>query len=226
MLIEKLEEQEKMFAQGLRQFEIEVEKKKSQKETLLAEQKKLEKDIEDLDIGNYEKAAIWMKELAQNQREAASEELSELGTMALQYAMGPDYQMKIEMGGTIKSPKADVWFIKDNKEDEKEDPMEDNGGGIVDIIGSSMQITCLNNYNEPSIDGPVIFDEPFKMVSDEYIPMLSQFTANVAKDFGRQVITVTHNDYLSAMTDSTIYVCLDENKHSVVTVQHNNKEGM
>ncbi|MDF2841800.1 MAG: chromosome segregation protein [Herbinix sp.] len=217
------------FEAALQQLKEAVSKMRFRKETLLNDSEKLQKDIDDLKIGDYDKAAILMNKLANNQRAAASEQLSKLGTMALQYTFGPNYEMQIEMAGTLKKPKADIWFIQDGKVDEREDPMEDNGGGVVDIIGSSMRVVIMDNYSDaskgiPYIDGPILFDEPFKMVSSEYIPQMSEFISNVAKDFNRQVIAVTHNDYLSSMTDSNIFISLDENKRSVVVIQKNKKE--
>lgn len=209
---------------ALRALEFAIERKKIKKETLLKEAEEKRNLILELDIDNLDKAAIWLKELAQNQKKTASKELSTLATMALQYSLGSKYKMEIEMEGTAKNPKADVWIIKNNKDDEKEDPMEDNGGGIIDMVGSSMRITILDNYTDPIIDGPIIFDEPFKMVSQEYIPLLSEFVSNVSKDFGRQVIVVTHNDYLSSMTDSNVYVSLDEHDHSTIEIRRNSKE--
>jgi hypothetical protein len=226
-MITTQEEKKTMFSTielGLKDIQKIIDKRQIERDDLQRTAKRLNTEIINLEIENYEKAAVYMKELAQNQKIAASAELSKLGTMALRYAFGKNYEMEIEMSGSDKNSKAYVWFIKDGKKDDKEDPMEDNGGGVVDIISNAIRIEIMDAYDDPVIDGPIIFDEPYKMVSDEYIPQTSQFIANVSKDFGRQVIVVTHEDYISSLTDLNIYVSLDENERSVITVIRNRKE--
>lgn len=224
MHIAEIGEMGKTFQRDLKEFENNVIRKKVEKDLLLKSKERLESKIAELNIENLDKAAIGLKELTQNQRTSASKELSELGTLALQYSLGPNHKMEIEMGGTVKNPKAEVWLIKNDKVNNKEDPMEDNGGGIIDIMGTSMRLVILDNFDDPVIDGPIILDEPFKMVSKEYIPLLSEFISNASGDFGRQIIAVTHNDYLSSMTDTNVYVSLDENERSVIEVRRNTKE--
>lgn len=197
-----------------------MREKELKKRDLLQKKDEAEDAIKELNIDNLESSAIWMKQLAVNQKKNAGKKLSELGTTSLQYSFGPDYEMQIEMEGSAKRSTGKVWIIKDGKEDEKEDPMEDNGGGIVDIVGTSMRLMTLDSYNEPKIDGPIILDEPFKMVSDEYIPAQSEFLSKVHRDFGRQVIAVTHNDYLTSTVASHVYVSLDEDKNSVVEIRN------
>lgn len=216
-----------VLEKNIKELEELVNKKKVKKEILLSDEARLSKEVEELKIVNYERAAVYMKQLAQKQKENACEELTKLGTAALQYCFGPSYKMKIEMEGTSKNPKADLWIIQDDNDDEKEDPMEDNGGGIVDIVGNAMRLVILDNYTEPVIDGPIILDEPFKMVSKEYIPQMAEFIKNVSRDFRRQVIVVTHSDYLSSMTDTNIYVSLEKTgkrKKSIIEIQANTKE--
>jgi DNA repair exonuclease SbcCD ATPase subunit len=206
---------------GLLELDKLIDRKKAKREEAQTELSDLNQQMKELNTDNLDKAAIWMKALATNQKVSASQELSKLGTTALQYGFGPKYEMQVEMAGTSKKPETNVWVVKNKKYDEREDPIDDNGGGVVDIMGTAMRIVTLDNYTEPVLDGPIIFDEPFKHVSTEYVPAMSEFTYNVSRDFGRQVIAVTHTDYLSAMTDSNIYVCLDENERSIIEVRKN-----
>jgi len=190
--------------------------KRSKEQELLAEKEKLEKDIEDLKITDYEKCGMLLKRMSGKQKKIACVRLEELGTAALQYSLGPDYEMKIHYfeGKGNSKPYLDT-KIKDRVTGIETDPIDENGGGVVDIVSIALRLVVMQTY-EPTIDGPILMDEPFKMVSKEFIPMLSQFTKNVSQDFGRQIIMVTHNEYLAAMTDSKIYVTMDKNKISVV----------
>lgn len=219
MNMTELEGQAKIFQVELKEFNNYVVATKTKQDMLIQKKENIENKIQKLNINLMETASIILKELVQNQREIASKELSKLGTLALQYSLGPNNKMEIEIEDTSSNPKAYVWFIKDGSN--KESPLDDNGGGVVDIIGTSLRLVIMNNYDDPPIDGPAIFDEPFKMVSKDYIPQLSEFISNISRDFGRQIIVVTHNDFLSSMTDSNVYVSLDNNDNSQIEVMNN-----
>lgn len=192
-------------------FEVFVAGKKAQRQMLLGEIETLKDKVSGLQIKETEKAAVLFKNLADLQKERTARELSSLGTSALRYSLGPQYTMHIEMKGTAKNPEAYLWITKGSGE--KEDPIEDNGGGLVDIVGVSMRFMFADAMDN---DGPIIFDEPFKMVSSEFVPMLSEFVSKISQDFGRQIIAVSHNEYLSSMSDSNIEVMAGEDGKSIV----------
>ena len=85
----------------------------------------------------------------------------------------------------------------------EEDIMDQNGGGVVDIVSTALRLIALQTY-EPVIDGPIILDEPTKMVSSEYIPTLAEFLKSAGNDFGRQIILITHNEYLASIADEIV----------------------
>jgi hypothetical protein len=171
-------------------------REKSDKEKVVQEIKEINDKIADLHLARIEMANIVLQKLADRSRRKAAGKFEHLGTMALQYSMGSDYELLIDIPPeTNKKPKADV-FIKRKSSGLLTDPLEDNGGGIVDIAGASFRLVTLQN-SEPVSDGPVIFDEPFKMVSKEFIPDATAFMNNIVADFGRQIIMSTHNDYLA-----------------------------
>ncbi|MCX8074140.1 MAG: ATPase [Clostridia bacterium] len=192
--------------------------KRSKESELTKKREDLERQLEDLKITELEKCSAVLQKMSSKQREIARTRLEELGTAALQYSLGADYEMKIYLyeGKGIRKPYAEV-KIRNTVSGVETDPMEANGGGVIDIVSIALRIVVMQAY-EPFIDGPIIMDEPFKMVSKEYIPMISEFIKNISQDFGRQIIIVTHNEYLASMTDSKIYVTMDDNKISTVEV--------
>jgi DNA repair ATPase RecN len=122
--------------------------------------------------------------------------------------------MKIEVKEIKKKPNADV-YILNKKTGLMTDPLIENGGGIVDIIVIALRIITLH-VHDPFIDGPIILDEPSKMVSKEYIPLLSEFLKNISRDFGRQIILITHNDFLGQIADKKFHVRLGDDDTSIV----------
>lgn len=188
----------------------------AKKELFEQRKKELEEKINSLLTEQLEECVLVLQKMSAFRREAARNRLEELGTMALQYSLGPDYKMVIDMPQTKKKPTAEVYvlhlptLLKTNPESE-------NGGGVVDILSFAMRFVVLQSMSDPVIDGPIIMDEPFKMVSSEYVPMLIDFMKKIAEDFDRQIIVVTHNNDL-AQTSKIISVS-SENGESIVTVQ-------
>lgn len=192
--------------------------KRAKEKEIIKRKQDLEKQLKDLKIDDLEKCSAILQKMSTKQREIARTRLEELGTAALQYSLGSDYEMKIYLyeGKGTRKPYAEV-KIKNTITGVETDPMEANGGGVVDIVSIALRLVVMQTY-EPFIDGPIIMDEPFKMVSKEYIPMISEFIKNISQDFGRQIIIVTHNEYLASMTDSKIYVTMNEDKVSTIEI--------
>lgn len=179
--------------------------KLKERDMLLERKEIIEKNIESLNIDTLNRTAIILQKLSKNQRDQAKARLEDLGTQALKYSMGANYRMKIEIDDTRKRQQAYLYVVDENTGIET-DPLEENGGGVVDIISIALQLMTLQSQT-PVVDGPIILDEPFKMVSKEYVPMLAEFMKNISNDFGRQNIMITHNEFLAESCECKI--CLE-----------------
>lgn len=181
-----------------------LEIKKNKVEILTKRKEDLERKIDELELDKLEQVSLILQKLSEKQREIAKMRLEELGTQALQYSLGSNYRMVIELSESRKRPQAFLFVIDEDK-GIKTSPLDDNGGGIIDIISIALRLVVLQAH-EPAIDGPIILDEPFKMVSKEYIPMLSDFLKKISNDFGRQIIMVTHNEFLAESCETRINI--------------------
>jgi len=181
-----------------------LEIKKNKVEILTKRKDDLERKITELELDKLEQVSLILQKLSEKQREIAKMRLEELGTQALQYSLGSNYRMVIELSESRKRPQAFL-FVVDEDKGIKTSPLDDNGGGIIDIISIALRLVVLQAH-EPVINGPIILDEPFKMVSKEYIPMLSDFLKKISNDFGRQIIMVTHNEFLAESCETRINI--------------------
>jgi len=87
------------------------------------------------------------------------------------------------------------------------------GGGIADVISISLRIVLAEMLK---VKGPLILDEPLRMVSEEYVPNVASFLVELSKKFGRQIICITHNKTLAAAATKQFKVRLEKGV-SVVT---------
>ncbi|ADL07968.1 ATPase [Thermosediminibacter oceani] len=168
-----------------------------------------------------EQVRILLQKTSEYAREQAKQQIEMLVTRCLQFIFGENIEFKIELSEVRGRPEAEFYVVSsygDNRITTK--PQDARGGGIVDVISLALRIAviqCSNTY----INGPIILDEPAKHVSSEYISNVAQFLKQVSQVFRRQIIMVTHNQFLSEIADLAYKVELKDGK-SVVTVCNSN----
>jgi DNA repair exonuclease SbcCD ATPase subunit len=80
------------------------------------------------------------------------------------------------------------------------DPQDSRGGGVVDVVSLALRLSLLE-LARPRHEGPVVLDEPGKMISKEYLPNVAAFLKRYAEQTGRQIIIVTHHEALADQAD-------------------------
>lgn len=139
-------------------------------------------------------------------------------TAALQAVFGEEgLAFEIEMGERAGQPAAE-WKVVSLYGDQvvMNNPEDARGGGIVDIVSLALRLALLE-LTRPKPGGPVILDEPGKMVSAEYAPNLAVFLKEYCRRTGRACLMVTHNDALAQVADKSFRVA-KVNGESVVSV--------
>lgn len=165
----------------------------------------------------YYNSAEIIKKAISDRRNTVCDNLSMLGTNALQYALGNEnLEMSIVERDYRDSICADVKVI--NKATGLETPiLGAKGGGVMDIVNTAMRIGILNFLRDPSIDGPIILDEPYKQLSKEYQPAIAELLNQIVENFDRQIILSTHNEFIKESGGQKIHVGLSAPDTSIVT---------
>ena len=94
-------------------------------------------------------------------------------------------------------------------------PEDAKGGGVTDVVSLALRLALLE-LSRPRVEGPVLLDEPGKMISKEYLPNVAEFLKQYAAKTGRQIILVTHHEALADVADVG-YVVKQENGVSEVS---------
>lgn len=172
-----------------------------------------QKENEETKIGSQiaikkhlEEVSMLLVKTADASREAGRLRMEKVVTRALQSVFGPDFTFEIEMDESGGRPIAKflVCSIGENGEVVKNEPQDNRGGGINDIVAFALQVAVLVVYNEPKIQGPIILDEPGKHVSEEFVVKFGDFLNFISKTFNRQINMVTHQPHLAATADKTL----------------------
>ena len=154
------------------------------------------------------KVQILFQETSSYGREQAKRQIEMLVTKCLQTILETDIEFVVEITEKREIPQAQFYVISNyDGYSVKTEPELARGGGIVDIISIALRIAFISINKRPSLEGPLIFDEPGKHVSDDYIFNLGEFLKNSSRYFKRQILMVTHNKHLSEICDKsyTIY---------------------
>lgn len=168
-----------------------------------------------------EEARILLQEVGNNLREQAKDALEHLVTIALQYVFGPDFAFEIELVNRNGRSEADFWVItKHNGQEVRVSPEDSRGGGVVDIVSLALRFAVLYLYSHPPVMGPVILDEPTKMLASDLSSQVADFLHYVVKTFGRQLIMVTHDETIAASADTCYRVELVGGKSIATKVTH------
>ena len=155
-----------------------------------------------------ERVAILLQKTAERQRAYICNQIELIGTSALQYVYGTNYELKLEMSSGKKKAECELWVVE-TKPDGSQimlKPQNSKGGGVTDIVSLALRFAILQVYNAPEIDGPVLLDEPGKHVSKEFSSLLSDFLITLSEQLGRQQIVVTHNDFMAESAGNAIRV--------------------
>lgn len=175
----------------------------------LADKQKQKEEIEK-DIDLYRKVNRIYQLAAEYARNKSKNTMESLVTNALGIVFPGDLQFNIDT--EEKGEKTEAYFTVSStyggEHVVKTEPQESRGGGIVDIISLALRIALLET-SRPALNGPLVLDEPAKHVSQDYSQNVAQFLNLVVNTFERQVIMVTHNNYLADSGDKAFEVKIE-----------------
>jgi DNA repair exonuclease SbcCD ATPase subunit len=182
----------------------------------LAEQKIALTDAE-CSIDTWEKVQILLTKTSEFAREQLKTRIEETVTAALQAVFGEGMEFRIIIT-TFRDQPAAEWQVVSKYGDIEVagNPQDARGGGITDIVSLALRLAMME-LARPKVTGPVVLDEPGKMVSKEFAANMAYFLKEYAAKTGRQIILVTHNEELAAMGNKTYQVIKNGLGESVVT---------
>lgn len=107
--------------------------------------------------------------------------------MALKDVFGEEaYSFKMKIEETKRSMTVDFVFLRDGKEYE---PLECCGYGQVDVAAFALRIAMMRLSPDCHL---VLFDEPFKNVSEEYREKTAKLVMKISEALNLQFVIATH----------------------------------
>lgn len=154
------------------------------------------------DVETWQQVQILFTKVSGFAREQLKTRIEETVTAALQAVFCDDrIRFNIEIRTLNDKPAAD-WTVISSYGDTPvaANPEDGRGGGIADVVSLALRLALLE-LARPKPQGPVILDEPGKMISREYLPNVAEFLKQYLQKTGRQGIMITHHEALADVAD-------------------------
>ena len=187
-----------------------VLREQGKRDKLLEQLHENKKEIEEIILEQelLDKVVILFQKTSEFARLQAKKQIETLVTKCLQYVFETDIEFLIELDELRGKANAEFYVINSTEDMIiKTKPELSRGGGVVDIISLALRIAFLQ-IHKPRIEGPLILDEPAKHLSEEYVYNVGDFLKQTSEMFNRQIIMVTHNQHLSAISNKAYRVDL------------------
>lgn len=159
-------------------------------------------DLLEQDLKDIEDARAILQTVAQATQQELEYQISEVATLALSAVFDEPYTLKVDFVIARGKTEAKLRFERDG---EAFDPMEDTGGGAVDIAAFALRV-ALWTLRRPQRRAVLILDEPFKHLDDGRQERASHALAEISKSLGLQIIMVSHSGALIEGADKVFEV--------------------
>lgn len=171
------------------------------------------------DLETWRQVQVLFGKVSEYARAQLKTRIEETVTAALQAVFGDEgLSFRINLGTKNSQPAAE-WEVvsRYGTAEVANNPEDARGGGITDVVSLALRLALLE-LSRPRLDGPVILDEPGKMVSAEYAGNLAYFLKTYAQKTTRQIVLVTHNETLANTADRVFRVTQQRGTSEVDTV--------
>ena len=159
--------------QGIRQARIDQRDQASSEVDRLTQRKK------DIDA-----AVAIIQGVAAATQDQLRVRLEDITQTALDVVFPGSYTFKVEFTPRRGRTEVDMWRDKDGT---RMDPLDSNGGGVVDVISLALRICCLTLSTNARV---LLLDEPFKFIRGRARQRLGDMLKAISRRLGIQVIMV------------------------------------
>jgi len=176
-------------------YQEEILRNRLQKSRIEQEVQEAKKLLSEIDLETLEKCRTVLQTLSEELYNNISLQISEKVNLCIS-AIFPSIEFRLETAVMNGKLRYDFIFTNNGVEI---DPVEDCGGGVVDIISFALRVTLLSLMKNERI---LLLDEPWKWVSKDYLPALEELLRSLSKDI--QFIIITHEESLISSADNKI----------------------
>lgn len=150
----------------------------------------------------HEQAIEIVKEVGLKTQQTLQFHISNTVSMALSSVFDDAYEMVVEFVQRRGKTECDLLF---GRGDNQVNPLSASGGGAVDVASFALRVASWS-MQLPRTRNVLLLDEPFKNVSEGYLPKASELLKQISEQLNLQIIMVTHSDTLIDSADNIIKI--------------------
>jgi DNA repair exonuclease SbcCD ATPase subunit len=143
-----------------------------------------------------EEAHAFLQKVAKETQEHLKFHIEDIVNLAVDAVFPDKYEFKVEF--EIKRGQTEARIFLLSEDGEEVNPMDDSGGGIVDITAFALRIAA---WTLSKTDNVILLDEPARFVSKDLQPKFGEILKTLSKRLNLQFIIVTHNKEIVDVAD-------------------------
>lgn len=142
-------------------------------------------------LTNTEEAQVITQQISQAIQQQAHKRIAGVVSKCLEAVFtGEDvYGFKIHFDRKRGRTEARLVLTKNGHE--IDDPLDFDSGGVCEVAAFALRLSCLV-LSKPRLRKVILFDEPFKSISVDYLDNVRILMDKLSEEFGVQFIVVTH----------------------------------
>lgn len=157
-------------------------------------------------IDDYSKSIELLDLASSEAKVSVIEFLESIVSDALNFVFNMPYSFRILIKEEGR-PSCDFFLVETvDGVESLQSPEESCGGGILDVIATVLKVSYACLYKNPGIKGPIILDEPSKMLSEEASAKYAEFLKKLCQKYNKQVLMITHNNTILNIADKQITI--------------------
>jgi DNA repair exonuclease SbcCD ATPase subunit len=201
---------------NLTQIKTEIYKAQGRKEEIEKQYNLKRKTLGQLEIRipAIEEAQILLQATALEIQNDLKFHLEDIVQTGIDTCFSGEYSVYIEFENKRNKTECDI-YLKNNNGNRR-DPIDDNGGGLVDIVSFALRMAC---WTISGTDNIMIIDEPAKFISENLKPLFSELLKSLSEKLELQILMVTHDPEFCTNADKIFYV---EKKNNISNVSEIN----
>lgn len=166
---------------------------------------KLEKRKESID-----ELVLAVQKAARDTQDQLKVRIEDVVQSSLDAVFPGSYTFRTEFVARRGRTELDMWLDKDGT---RMDPLDSNGGGVVDVLSLALRVCCLTMSRNARV---LLLDEPFKFIRGRARQRLGDMLSRLSRKLGIQVIMVADVSDTGIIPDRQFRVSLDRSRHSVI----------
>lgn len=165
--------------------QLKVEKAQIEKSITTVESELLENKRS---LRQHEQAREILREAGLKTQESLSFHIAEITSLAQEVVFDKPYTLGVNFVNRRNKTECDLYFQRDG---EQLDPMEDSGGGPLDVAAFSLRVACWC-MEDPISNNVLLLDEPFKHLKGESANLrVLDMVQQISQKLNLQIIMVS-----------------------------------